>query len=355
MQAHQSVYYPCSFVAQFAAIIPRLSRDRSFVWHCEQMIATGPRIFTDREELPPLAVCLTGSNNRFSDVKHRRFMLYRSYKPVSPLREFIEDLWLSDDYSPSHFKERIVPSGTIELVINLREDELRIYDAGRPEQCERYSGALVSGPYSGFFVTDTAEENSIMGVHFKPGGGFPFTGIHPGELTDTHVDLQSLWGRSIALELRERLCLAATVAERFRLLEEALLVHLSGSHEHHYAIPAALAAFQPSPTCATVRQVARGIGLSQRRFIEVFKDEIGLTPKLFSRMQRFHEVLAVVERTATPDWARLALDCGYFDQSHLIRDFTEFTGFSPTDYLRQQAYLKEQGVKIKRHHVPVAR
>jgi hypothetical protein len=71
-------------------------------------------------------------------------MLY-SYIPAAPLSEFVEDLWLGDDYAPPHIKERIVPSGTIELVISLRDDELRIYDAERPNRCERFAGALVSG------------------------------------------------------------------------------------------------------------------------------------------------------------------------------------------------------------------
>lgn len=59
----------------------------------------------------------------------------------------IDRLWLYTDYSTPCFKERIIPSGTIELVINLNDDELRIYDAAQPERCERFPGALISGAY----------------------------------------------------------------------------------------------------------------------------------------------------------------------------------------------------------------
>ena len=276
-------------------------------------------------------------------------MLYRRYIPNSPLRDFVEDLWLADDYEPQHFKERIVPSGTIELVVNLRDDEVRIYNS---KKCNRFSGTVVSGAYSSFFVTDTAEEASIMGVHFKPGGAFPFLGVQPDQLANSHVDLQTLWGHSATTELRERLCLAETAEKRFCLLEHALLVHLSPARELHYSIPTALAAFENSNR-TTVREIARNIGLSQRRVIEVFKQGVGLTPKLYSRMQRFHEAFALAQRLAKIDWARLAQDCGYFDQSHLIHDFTEFTGFTPTDYVRQQSYLRNQDVKIKRNHIAV--
>jgi AraC-like DNA-binding protein len=280
-------------------------------------------------------------------------MLHLSYTPVSPLLDFVEDFWLYDGYTQPHFKERILPSGTIELVINLRDDELRIYDAAQPERCNRFSGSLVSGAYGGFFVIDTAEEVSIMGVHFKPGGAFPFLGLPAGELADAHVNLETLWGRS-AVELRERLCDAATPTERFRLLEEALVAHLFRPLEHHYAVPTALDAFRQRDGCATVRDTAQRIGLSQRRFIQVFTEEIGLTPKLFSRVQRFQRAVALVRQTTAPDWARLAVNCGYFDQSHLIRDFLMFSGFSPMDYLRWQNHLRQQGVHIKRNHLPIS-
>ena len=75
------------------------------------------------------------------------------------------------------------------------------------------------------FAPDTAEEAFIIGVHFKPGGAFPFLGLPAGDLADTHVDLETLWGPS-AGRLRERLCEARTSAERFQLLQEALLSRL---------------------------------------------------------------------------------------------------------------------------------
>jgi len=279
-------------------------------------------------------------------------MLHLYHTPVSPLLDFVDDFWLYDGYTQPHFKERILPSGTIELVINLRDDELRIYDAAHPDRCNRFSGALVSGAYGGFFVIETAEEVSMMGVHFKPGGAFPFLGLPAGELADAHVNLETLWGRS-AVELRERLCGAATPMERFRLLEEALLAHLFRPLVRHYAVPTALDAFGQTEVRATVRDIARDIGLSQRRFIQVFTEEIGLTPKLFSRVKRFQRTIAIVRQATAPDWARLAVDCGYFDQSHLIRDFLMFSGFSPSDYLRRQNYLRQHGVHIKRNHFPL--
>jgi Domain of unknown function (DUF6597) len=99
-------------------------------------------------------------------------MLFHRYVPGEPLNLFVADFWLYENYTTDlHAKERILPSGTIEMVFNLHADELRIYDPVHHDRYQRYSGALVSGPYQRCFVTDTAEENSVMGVHFKPAGG----------------------------------------------------------------------------------------------------------------------------------------------------------------------------------------
>lgn len=112
-----------------------------------------------------------------------------------------------------------------------------------------------------------------------------------------------------------------------------------------------------------MRAVAREIGLSQRRFAELFKAQVGVTPKLFCRLLRFQRartLAAQVEKLALDraqelragcgvDWAQLALTCGYFDQSHLINEFQEFASLSPTEYLRQS----RQDSRLKDNHVPL--
>jgi AraC-like DNA-binding protein len=269
--------------------------------------------------------------------------IFNFYKPKPPLSMFVDSFWLYEGYEAEHETELILPTGTLELVINLRQNELRFYDAERPENCSRFSGAVVSGAHGRGFAPDTAEETFIIGVHFKPGGAFPFLGLPAGDLADTHVDLETLWGAS-AGRLRERLCEARTSAERFQLLQEALLGRLCHGVEQHYAVSAALEMFGRNQAGPTVRDAAKYLGLSQRRFIQVFKAEVGITPKLFSRIQRFQQTRTFIQQNPSPNWAALALDLGYFDQSHFIREFLEFSGLSPTDYLKRQFHFIEQNI-----------
>jgi AraC-like DNA-binding protein len=279
----------------------------------------------------------------------RRLVLYLTHSPRGALAEFVDRFWLLSGAQIPR-QERILPSGTIELVVNLRENEIRIYDPASSETCRRFPGAVLSGTYSRVFVCDASQHESIAGVHFRPGGAVPFLDEAANEFADTHADLADLWGRS-ADELRERLCEVTTPQQRFRILEEFLMGRLHRRpSKHHPAVAAALNMFGAAGTGAPVRDVARSVGLSERRFIQVFNTHVGVTPKLFCRLLRFQRARALAQQVEEIDWSRLASSCGYFDQSHLIHDFHEFSSSSPTEYLRQirtEDWLKDSHVALR--------
>ncbi len=271
-------------------------------------------------------------------------MLYRTYIPRPPLSDFVELLWSYEGDDPPHAKERVLPTGTVELIVNLSEDTERVYDGQDPARFQSFRGALVCGAHSGYFVIDTASQASIMGVHFKPGGAFPFLGLPACELRDTHVSLDTLWGAG-ADDLRDRLLEAETAEARFRVLERSLLAQAARPLARHPAVAFALKEFGDAAHARTVSEVTGRIGLSQRRFIRVFSEEVGLTPKLFCRVRRFQEALRLIGRGQHVEWAEVALACGYFDQAHFIHDFRAFSGLNPT------AYLAHRGEHL--NHVPL--
>jgi AraC-like DNA-binding protein len=258
-------------------------------------------------------------------------VLARHYIPRPPLSNFVELLWLYEGYSQPHDKERLLPDGSMELVVNLKEDEARVYDRRDPSKFQSTRGALLVGVQSEYFVLDTAEQQSVVGVHFKPGGAFPFFKMPAGEFHNQHLSLDLLWGNS-ARELRERLLEAATPERKFEILEESLLAHASKPLLRHPAVDFAIQEFGDLRRAPSIAQVTAQIGLSSRRFLDVFNDQVGLTPKLYCRVQRFQNVLRRIGMRGNVDWTDLALSCGYFDQAHFIHDFGAFSGLSPTAY-----------------------
>ncbi len=203
---------------------------------------------------------------------------------------------------------------------------------------------MISGAHSQFSLIDATGQSSMMGVHFKPGGAFPFLPLPAAELHNEVVDLDILWG-AVAIDLREQLLEARTPESRFHILEQFLLARLAPSRTGHSAVPLALKALQNASHLPTIATVTEQIGISQTRFIQVFRETVGLTPKQFSRIQRFQEVLRLLERGEPGHWAEIALDCGYFDQAHFNHDFQEFAGLAPG------AYFSLRGEH--RNHIPL--
>jgi AraC-like DNA-binding protein len=264
--------------------------------------------------------------------------IYRTYIPQPPLANFVDSFWLYEGYYQSHTKERRLPDGSMELVINLRDDMLWVYDRQNPHQFQSFRGGLISGAHSQFTVLDTVSLQSIIGIHFKAGGAFPFLPLPAGEMHNTLLSLDTLWG-STADNLLDTLREAQTPEMKFRTLEQALLAHATLPLARHPAVAFALREFQgvqPHLPTRTISNVTRQIGLSPRRFIQIFSDEVGLTPKLFCRVLRFQEVLHLIGRAQQVGWTNIALTCGYFDQAHLIHDFQAFSGLNPTAYLTQR-------------------
>jgi methylphosphotriester-DNA--protein-cysteine methyltransferase len=260
-------------------------------------------------------------------------MQYVGRTPSPPLDAFIERIWYCSD-APTHTRERVLPGGgALGLVFNLAEGELQIYDPANPGLVRARGGALVSGTCTRSYLYDPRQRASIVGVHFRPGGAFPFLGISPSEIVDSHVPLDDLWG-SGGRNVHEQLLEASSPSERFRLLEAALLRRLRSARPVHAAVRAAVAALRDGGNGVRVAEVAAAVGLSRRRFIEVFEREVGLTPKLYARLQRFHRVKQLMATLGGPaSWASFAIACGYFDQSHMLRDFLEFSSMSPASYL----------------------
>jgi AraC-like DNA-binding protein len=224
-------------------------------------------------------------------------------------------------------------SSTVGLLVKLDEDELRHYDGERFEVLHRSRGIALSGPSTEHFAID-AVQTKIMGVQFKPGGAHPFFGPSARVLCNEHVALEDIWGAD-AGRLHHQLVEAPSVDAKFRVLFDAMTARICRPLLRHPAVALALARFACAPDVARVGVVAAESGLSRRRFIEVFVDEIGFTPKLYLRLQRFNRILHRVYGAPAVDWAEIAYLHGYADQPHFNREFREFSGLTPSQYLAQ--------------------
>ncbi len=258
--------------------------------------------------------------------------MHRLHTPGPPLAALIRCFWYGEGVPQPHTRERLLPNGEASIIFNLRDDEMRIYDV---DDAQRYTScglAGITGPRTHCFAIDTAAEERVIGIQFHPGGTFPFFCEPAVEVANQSVALDCLWGPRAAT-LREQLLAAPTPDAMFAILERALLAHLTRPLQLHPAVAFARNHICRAPHSTTIAGLTHHIGISQRRFIQLFTDQIGLTPKAFCRVRRFQRVLDSVHRRKAVDWAQVALDGGYYDQAHFIHDFQGFSGMTPTAWL----------------------
>jgi AraC-like DNA-binding protein len=270
----------------------------------------------------------------------------QAHAPAPPLSDFVEAIWLAEVSGATPCKERTLPDGSTELVIDLRGDALEVADGPGHARLHSHRGGILIGPRSeSFNIIDATGETAVLGVHFRPGGVFPFLAPPAGELSNAVVSIEDIWGAR-ARELRERLLMDRRPAARFRIVERFLLAMAARPLVRHVAVHFALEELRRAPL-ARISEITDRIGISQRRFIQVFRDEVGLPPKLFARVRRFQAVLELIAPMREVDWASVAARCGYYDQSHFVNDFRAFSGLTPT------AYLARRGARHP-SHVPLS-
>jgi AraC-like DNA-binding protein len=245
--------------------------------------------------------------------------MWRTYQITrGPLASYVNFLWLSESYSQPHAVELVLPTATVDMVVDLVQVE-------SPR-------SVVSGVQSRAVELDTAGPLSLIGVRFKPGGASALLGIPAAELYNCMVSLETVWGYR-GEQLREKLYFAKLPLRRFQILEDFLADRLYGKSPLSDVVRHSVKAIHAAGEPVSVQGLALGGGMSAVRFSTLFRDQVGVTPKSYAKIVRFQRAIAAIGRTTHVDWASIALGCGYFDQAHFNHDFRDFCGMAPSKYL----------------------
>ena len=196
--------------------------------------------------------------------------------------------------------------------------------------------SFAAGLYAGHVVMNSAGDCACVQIDFTPLGAYRFFGLPMRELSGRMVSLDDLADREIA-ELRRKLEDAADWNARLDLAETFALDRLRRGPE---LSPAVVSAYRELAFChgnVRIEAIAARLEWSRKHLSQRFQDEIGLPPKSLARMLRFNRALDLANRMAEADWAGLAAECGYADQSHLTREFAEFAGTTPNRWQARAA------------------
>jgi AraC-like DNA-binding protein len=278
--------------------------------------------------------------------------LSRSPRPA--LRPFIQTLWAHESHGGAGgARERVLPTGTMHLVFRITDTPLLLLEG--PRQTVRSVGcAVIGGARSTFYERDVSQATRSVGAQLLPGAGALLLGVPAGALAEGHTNLEDLWGRGAA-EARARIAAADSLECQLDTFEEILCARLPKVRALHPAVAEALERLRLVPD---VGAAVERSGYSHRHFIRLFRDAVGLSPKIFTRVARFQRALALARQDLSParpgetnrtaaSWAEIALAAGYSDQPHLYRDFHDFAGISPGRH--------EKLAGASPNHVPLGR
>ncbi len=227
------------------------------------------------------------------------------------------------------------------IAFRLDDAALRLYRDGQDLTGYTVGHAVVGGSRSTFYIRDASRDGCSAGAQLHPGAAEYLFGLHSGALAERHTPLGELWGQAVALA-QEQLLEARTLAGRLDVLESILSARRPVVRGLH---PAVAYALQRLPVTLRVSDVVTETGYSHRHFAALFRDQVGLTPKVFCRVARFQRTLNEARANPGMRLADLALHAGYSDQSHFSREFREFAGITPEEYRRSAPTFP--------NHVPV--
>jgi len=254
-------------------------------------------------------------------------MKYLEFKPIDPLANDIQLIWMlesetADDFYP---KERIMPDGIVEIVFHYREPFITYSQNG--VRFIQPKGFAVS-QMRRFIEIESNGSTGFISVRFYPWGAYHFFSKPIKTFLDDTVSLTEIWPEHYQ-QIMAEICSAESPNERLHAVQQFLLNRLRENKNNRSRIDAAVKLIRASKGQLSIEEVCEETGLSKKQLERNFLATVGTTPKVFSRISRFLNICQNLRDNRGKTLTQLAYECDYFDQAHFIKEFKEFSGFTP--------------------------
>ena len=225
-------------------------------------------------------------------------------------------------------RERHLPSGEVELLMNLGSP----YSVQHPAMASSwttYRGAAVIGVHDTHVITEETGAQHVLVVRLRPAGAHILFDVPMHELANGFIELEEVnpeIARCLPSELYD-----TDWQTRFLIMDSIIARRMGRVRAKALRTAWAWERLREADGLLGIRSLANAAGCSQKHLIAQFHDYVGMPPKAVARIIRFNRAVKSIEREGPLDWVRLALDCGYYDQAHFVRDFKAFAGCTPTE------------------------
>ena len=250
--------------------------------------------------------------------------------PSPTLAPYIRHYWLLETDSVARSTERIIPCGNIQMLF-YRGNPVSL--SSRQDTRRLDSQSVLCGQFVGFSDLSYTGNIKILAVVFHTYAANAFFRIPVSEFCDRKVTAGEAGDRDL-LELEDRLLYEAEDRNCIRLVEQFLLRRLNPLKSYNLErMRSVISTIDREKGEIRVSDLASSVFLSTKQFQRVFTGHIGISPKDFLRIVRFPHALYMLQSVPGMTFSRLACECGFYDQPHLISEFKIFSGYTPKEYL----------------------
>ncbi len=265
-------------------------------------------------------------------------LIYKTIEPCAELEPFVECFWLlaaprNDGEEAKN--EIVLPDGKTELIVHFGDDFCKLEKFNNESNFVRQARVLMSGQLTEHIVLKPTGEIGVVAARFKPAGAARFFSLPYEEIVDQVIDLSSC-DKKVANILHDEISKISSHDERLDFMQTFLKNRLQQESQEDLYVRQACRYIMQSEGEYTVTELVKLIGFSERQLERKFKKQVGLSPKMLSRIVRFQKILRLAQSSENMTLVDAAVSCGYYDQSHFIRDFSRFCGDSPLKYLTSE-------------------
>jgi len=258
---------------------------------------------------------------------------YQEYSPDIRLTPWVKNYWSASGFTGNEVAPKVFPDGCTYIIL-------------KSDRTMGTSYAGLFGMRTAFVEVDYPKSTQLFGVCFKPAGITAFTRVPLEELTDRRVELslvETLFDKSFYETLSEKQSITEIIAHT----NHCLLKQFFCLYPADRQIIRAIDLINLSKGQLSLAEVASDVCLSQRHFERKFKSVIGVSPKMFAKILRLHFALQGMKENPNKDLLTIALEYGYYDQTHLAKDFKSLTGDTPSDFRQKKSIFYAYGEEYR--------
>lgn len=294
---------------------------------------------------------------------------YRQYLPAALLADLIECYWVcrspglsQADFVSGHFtqgntpykKERLIPGGRVELIFNLADplDWLIEPDSTKADhprtdhpKAERLTRAHVMGQRNQIYFARETGRTDMLGIRFRTGGVIAFTQIPVSGFLNRLIPVEDVFGQ-VMKKWESLLIEKKTDQERIQLLDRLLVKEVRPLPADWEALKMAINLFKTGTEDSSLQLICHRTGWHYKKLERTFLKAVGYTPKHYGRITRFNRAIRKM-KNGTLSLTEIGYDCGYFDQSHFIRDFHQFAGTTPGHFQSEEHMIADMLIRYQ--------